>query len=97
MSKLRAQGDKKSWETNKLYADYFPRIIHEKIRQCYKNCFSTKKNWELGNREETYEEYEKRNREELEKCKKSKKDHEFRGTVSIIIEACAESRDQSKS
>ena len=48
-----------------------------------------KKSWEDN------EEYEKRNNEELEKCKKDKKDHEFRGTVSIIIEACAESRDQS--
>ena len=33
-----------------------------------------------------------RYRNELEEAKK---DHEFRGTVSIIIEACAESRDQS--
>ena len=48
------------------------------------------------------EEYEKRNHEELEKrekhkreLEKDKKDHEFRGTVSIIIEACAESRGRS--
>ena len=46
------------------------------------------------------EEYKKRNKKELEKrekykreLEKDKKDHEFRGTVSIIIEACAESRD----